>query len=63
MYKNVIEIVKKHYIEGVTTYSGVYREYVYPVYPMSYDLFLKIINTPNIEGQIEEAKGEKDKSK
>jgi hypothetical protein len=48
MYQRIIEIVNKHYIEGVTTYAGVFREYVYPVYPMSYASFMKIINTPNI---------------
>jgi hypothetical protein len=55
LYRNVINVVKKHYIEGVTTYAGIYREYVNPVYPMSYGSFLKIINTPNIERQLNEA--------
>jgi hypothetical protein len=55
MYKHVIEIVKKHYIAEVTTYKGIYKKHVYPVYPMSYDAFLRIINTRNIEKKLEEA--------
>jgi uncharacterized protein YktA (UPF0223 family) len=51
----VIDIVKKHYKEGVTTYAGIYREYVNPVYPMNYNTFLRIINTANVEKQLKEA--------
>lgn len=42
----VQELVQKHYIEGVTTYKGIWRTYVTPVYPMSYETFIKYINTP-----------------
>lgn len=43
--KIVQEIVQKNYIEGVTTYKGIWREYVYPLYPMSYPTFVEYINT------------------
>jgi hypothetical protein len=46
LYKNIVKIVEENYIDGVTTYKGIYRAYVYPVYPISYTTFLKIINTP-----------------
>ena len=42
----VQDLVQKHYIEGVTTYKGIWREYVNPVYPMTYDTFIRYINTP-----------------
>lgn len=42
----VQELVQKHYIEGVTTYKGIFLKYVNPIYPMSYETFLKYINTP-----------------
>lgn len=39
-------IVEQHYEEGITTYKGIYEKYVYPMYPMSYPTFLKMINIP-----------------
>lgn len=52
MYRNVLRIVEDHYEEGVTTYSGVWRNHVYPVYPMSYQTFMRIINLTGLDGQI-----------
>lgn len=53
--KKVVEIVNKYYEEGWTTYAAVWRKYVNPVYPMSYATFIKIINMPGLDRQIEEA--------
>ena len=53
-YKKVLDIVNTHYISGVTTYSGIFHEYVEPVYPMSYNSFMKIVNMPNLDGRIAE---------
>lgn len=52
MYKRILDIVDKHYEAGVTTYAGVWRRHVYPVYPISYQTFLKIVNLPAIEGRL-----------
>jgi hypothetical protein len=41
----VQEIVQANYIEGITTYKGIWREYVNPIYPMSYPTFIEYINT------------------
>jgi PII-like signaling protein len=60
MYQRIIEIVNKHYIEGVTTYAGVFREYVYDKYPMTYENFMRIINMPHIGSIIEKEKETKD---
>lgn len=43
---NILKIVERHYIDGVTTYAGILREYVAPVYPMDYKTFMKIVNDP-----------------
>lgn len=43
--KLVNEIVQLHYIEGVTTYKGIFEKYVKPIYPMCYETFLEYINT------------------
>lgn len=53
-YKKVAEIVQKHYIPGVTTYVGIWRKYVNPVYPMCYDTFMKIIGIPGLSGKDQE---------
>ena len=41
----IMEIVQKHYVDGVTTYKGILEKYVKPVYPMSYGTFMKYVNT------------------
>ena len=51
--KKVVEIVNKYYEEGWTTYAAVWRKYVNPTYPMSYATFIKIINMPGLDRQIE----------
>jgi len=45
-YKEVINIVQANFIPGVTTYAGIFREFVKPKYPMSYRTFMKIMATP-----------------
>lgn len=52
-YIKVMEIVQAHYVEGLTSYAGVFRLYVEPLYPMSYASFMQIVNTPNLRGQLE----------
>jgi hypothetical protein len=51
-YQKVIEIVNENYEEGYTTYAAVWRKHVNPVYPMSYQKFIQIINYPNIDKAI-----------
>lgn len=43
--KLVQDIVQQHYIDGVTSYKGIWRKYVNPVYPMCYHTFISYINT------------------
>lgn len=43
--KLVQDIVQQNYIEGVTTYKGIWRKYVNPIYPMCYHTFINYINT------------------
>lgn len=43
----VLKIVEAHYVPGVTTYSGILREYVYKHHPMDYKTFMKIVNDPD----------------
>ncbi len=54
LYKRIIELTSKHYEVGITTYKGVWREYIYPVYPISYAVYMKIINMPNVERMLDE---------
>ena len=52
--KIIIGIVNTHYREGYTTYSGIFKTFVAPLYPMSYKSFMKIVNMPNIDRRIKE---------
>ncbi len=51
--KIIIDIVNKHYHEGYTTYAGIFRTFIEPYYPMHYNSFMKIINMPSVEKQLE----------
>ncbi|MGI6078050.1 MAG: hypothetical protein ACOXZH_00165 [Bacteroidales bacterium] len=53
-YKIIVDIVKAHYVPGLTTYAGVWREFVYPFYPMSYQTFMRIIAYPKLNLELEE---------
>lgn len=58
-YMKVVELTNKYYIPGITTYSGIYRKYIRPIYPMSYAQYIKILGMPNLNKQYEEAKKKK----
>ena len=49
--KLVCEIVNQHYEAGVLRkcYKAVWREHVYPRYPMCYRTFLNYVSTPPSE--------------
>ncbi len=52
-YKQIQEETQKHFIPGITTYSGIFYKYINPIFPMCYDTYMKIINTP-VEKLIKE---------
>jgi uncharacterized membrane protein len=54
----IVEIVNKHYIDGLTPYAAIWRKFVNPVYPMSYNTFMQIINSPGLEKQLAQAEEE-----
>lgn len=51
-YINIQDIVREHYDPDVTTYTGIWRKYVCPVYPMTYKRFIEIINMPRLREQL-----------
>jgi len=53
--KLIIDIVNAHYRAGFTTYAGIFRTFILPVYPMCYASFMRIINMPNVDKQLKEA--------
>lgn len=53
-YIKIQEIVQEHYEPEISTYSGVWRKYVNPIYPMSYKRFIEIINMTGLHTALEE---------
>lgn len=43
-----------HYEPDITTYSGIWRKYVNPIYPMTYKRFIEIINMPHLKERLSE---------
>lgn len=58
-YAKVVEITNSHYIEGLTTYAGIWRKYVNPIYPMSYETYMRIISYPRLNQELEELEAER----
>ena len=54
--KKVVGIVDEYYVPGATPYKWIWKVKVYPTYPMSYNSFLGIINTPNLDKKLEDEK-------
>lgn len=52
-YKAIVDETNKHYDPDVTTYKGVWRKYIYPVYHISYSRYMVIISTPRLESLLE----------
>ena len=52
-YRAIVEETNRHYDPDVTTYKGVWRKYIYPVYHISYSRYMTIISTPNLEALLE----------
>lgn len=44
--RNVIEIVKREFDPDTMTYAKFWRARIFPIYPIGYQSFLKIVNTP-----------------
>lgn len=42
----VIEEHRQHYIDGVTTYRGVWRRWIQPKFFISYSYYMDILGTP-----------------
>jgi len=53
-YRDVVKLAQKHLVPGISTYAGVHRTYIYPVYKMEYKTFMKIMNFKYLEKQIKE---------
>lgn len=47
-YIIIQNIVREKYDPDVTTYAGIWRKYVYPIYPMSYHRFIEVINMAHL---------------
>lgn len=51
-YIIIQNIVRDKYDPDVTTYAGIWRKYVNPIYPMTYHRFIEIINMPHLNEQL-----------
>ncbi len=55
MYKKIVALTNEHYDPDVmSSYAKIHRLYIYPVYPVSYSHYMKIIGTSNLERLLEE---------
>lgn len=45
MIWKIQKLTQQHWIEGLTTYAWIYKNHIIKVYPVSYQCYLKYINT------------------
>jgi hypothetical protein len=59
-YKKIQEVAQEHYEEGVSTWRGVWKKYIYPVWPMEYNTFMRILGEGGLRTKIEELEENKE---
>lgn len=52
--KKVCDVFQKHYIEGITTQIGVYREFIEPYFFISEQTFRSYLSEPSVNARIKE---------
>lgn len=52
--KKVCDVFQKHYIEGITTQVGVFREYIEPYFFISEQTFRSYLAEPSVNARIKE---------
>lgn len=57
MKLDVVAEHRKHYIEGVTTYMGVWRRWIKPRFYISYSYYMSILGEGGLERQLKEISG------
>ena len=58
-YRDVRNLTQKHFVPNISTYAGIYRECIYPVYKMDYKTFMKIISFTDLDSKIKELEEQK----
>lgn len=53
MYQKIQEITLREYEQGFTTYKGVWKKFIYPVFFISYKHYLNILAEGSLEERIE----------
>ena len=41
-------------------HAGIWRKYVYPVYPVSYETFMRIVSYPRLQQELDELEAERE---
>lgn len=65
-YKKIQDLTKEHYEPGESILVRVFLKHIYPIYPMSYSQFRRILEEPALNARIaeleeqEEKKGQKE---
>ena len=49
MKRAVVEEHNRHYVDGVTTYKGIWRRWIQPRFFISYNYYMDILSTPGLK--------------
>ncbi|MBQ0016491.1 MAG: hypothetical protein KBT04_05865 [Bacteroidales bacterium] len=52
-YIDIQRLTKQHYVEGLTTYSGLWRFRIEPIYHISYQQYMRILGIGGLEAELE----------
>lgn len=61
MYQKIQEITLREYKQGFTTYKGVWKKFIYPVFFISYKHYLNILAEGSLKERIEQEEERADK--
>ena len=52
-YMDVQRITQEHYEEGITTYRGIWRKYIEPLFHYSYQQYINILGMGGLAAELE----------
>lgn len=50
---DIQRITRQNYVEGLTTYAGVWRNYIEPIYHITYSQYMRILGLGGLAGELE----------
>lgn len=52
-YIDIQRITQEHYVEGLTTYKGIWRHFIEPHYHITYQVYINILGMGGLQAELD----------